>query len=121
MRQLAVGDRAYRLVASADGGNWVCRAERADTGERFGIACAGATEAEAIGRLERWLTWQETHRAALLELQACERAYHRAVSQAAFRSPRNEPDRLDAGKVALDQVEAARRRLDEIRARRPGE
>jgi hypothetical protein len=47
---LRIGDCTYRLSVAADLGRWVSYASHLETGERFGIECAGATEAEAVDR-----------------------------------------------------------------------
>jgi hypothetical protein len=119
--ELQVGDCTYRLSASVHAGRWVSSAARADTGERFGVECAGATETEALDRLVRWLRWQSDHTAALLVLQECEREYHRTVAGSAFVAPSHDPQIVEQRGASLDQVDAARRRLDEVRASRPGE
>ena len=98
---------------------WIARAVRADTGDPFGIECAGATEADARARLERWLEWQREHTAALAELQQAERAYHRTIAGSAFASPSEGPSAIEMQKESLEAVEAARLRLDEVRARKP--
>jgi hypothetical protein len=90
-----------------------------DTGERFGVECAGETEAAAIDRLIRWLTWQDEHAAALEDLQQAERAYHRTVAGSAFVSPLEGPSAIELQKESLGQLEAARVRLDDVRARKP--
>ncbi len=100
-------------------GQWVAFAERPDNGDRFGIECGGATEADARERLQRWLEWQADHSAALEELQRAERAYHRSIAGSAFASATEGPSALEIQKESLDAVEAARTTLDEIRARRP--
>ena len=101
------------------GGQWIAFAERTDNGDRFGIECGGATEAEATERLQRWLAWQAEHTAALENLQRAERAYHRSIAGSAFASATEGPSGLEIQKESLDAVEAARTKLDEIRARRP--
>ena len=108
----------YRVFASQRDGQWIAFAERTDTGDRFGIECAGPSEAEAIARLTRWLDWQSEHEAALAELQQAEQSYHRAIAGSAFASPTEGPSAIEMQKEALDRVEAARVRLDEIRARK---
>ena len=67
----------------------------------------------------RWLEWQHEHAAALESLQQAERAYHRTVAGSAFASPTEGPSALELQKESLDAVEAARLRLDDVRARRP--
>ena len=101
-------------------GRWVAFAERSDNGDRFGNECAGATEAEATAKLERWLSWQADHAAALEALQRAERAYHRTIAGSAFASASEGPSPIEMQKESLDAVEAARVRLDEIRAEETG-
>ena len=81
----------YRIVTLERDGQWIARAERVDTGDRFGIECAGASEAAAAARLTRWLQWQSEHTAALEELQRAERAYHRTIAGSAFANPLEGP------------------------------
>jgi hypothetical protein len=119
MKQVSVGDTRYRLVAAERDRQWFAYAVREDNGDPFGIECAGATEAAAIDRLMRWLEWQYEHAAALEALQRAERAYHRTIAGSAFASPTEGPSALEMQKEALGAVEAARVRLDEIRARKP--
>jgi len=68
---------------------------------------------------ERWLEWQREHAAALEALQQAQRAYHRTIAGSAFASPTEGPSPIEMQKESLDAVEAARVRLDEIRARQP--
>jgi hypothetical protein len=109
----------YRIVCVQRDGQWIAHAERPDTGDPFGIECGGATEQEAKDRLARWLEWQREHAEALEALQQAERAYHRTIAGSAFASPTEGPSPIEMQKESLDAVEAARVRLDEIRARRP--
>ena len=108
-----------KILCSQRDGRWVARAVREDTGDPFGIEYVAASEQEAIGRLTRWLNWQREHAAALDALQQAERAYHRTVSGSAFANPTEGPTAVEIQRDALAAVEAARTRLDEIRARRP--
>ena len=66
-----------------------------------------------------WSEWQREHEAALVALQLAQQAYHRAVAGSAFAAPGDVSSGLEAQRECLEQVEAARVRLDEIRARRP--
>src|SRR6185295_1469468 len=100
-------------------GQWLAHAVLDDTGQPFGVECAGTTETAAVDRLVGWLEWQYEHAAALEALQRAERAYHRTIAGSAFASPMEGPSALELQKESLDAVEAARVRLDEIRARRP--
>ena len=114
-----MSETRYRIVTADRGADFVAYAERVDTGERFGIECAGATAADATARLERWLEWQHEHEAALASLQQAERAYHRTIAGSAFVSPDEGPSAIEMQKESLDALEAARLRLDDSRARRP--
>ena len=116
---MSTGSQSYQIVAGERDGHWIARARREDTGDLFGIECAGATEAEAITRLRRWLEWQSEHSAALAALQQAEHAYHRTIAGSAFLSATEGPSAVELQKESLDAVEAARVRLDEIRARKP--
>ena len=119
-RHLALGARRYRLICTQREGRWTAHAEREDTGDPFGIECAADTDAEALSRLTRWLEWQAEHADALEDLQRAERAYHRTIAGSAFASPTEGPSAFEMQKESLDAVEAARLRLDEVRARKPG-
>ena len=119
MKQITLGDRTYRLVAAERDGQWLAHAVRDDTGEPFGIECAGATGEAACGRLMRWLEWQHEHAAALEALQGAERSYHRTIAGSAFANPIEGPSAIELQKESLAAVEAARARLDEVRARKP--
>jgi hypothetical protein len=115
---LSIGDHTFDLFAEERAGRWMAHAVDARTRERFGVECSGETEREALDRLSRWLTWQREHADALAALQHAEQAYHRVLAGSAFAGP-DEPSAVELQKDSLDQVEAARMRLDEIRARRP--
>jgi hypothetical protein len=119
MKEISIDTVQYRLIATERDGQFVARAERGDTGDRFGIECTGASADEAVDRLARWLEWQHEHAAALEELQRTEHAYHRTIAGSAFASPTEGPSAIEMQKESLEAVEAARLRLDEIRARRP--
>jgi hypothetical protein len=119
MKELSIGAVRFRIAATERDGQWVARAARADTGDRFGIECTGASSEEAAGRLARWLEWQHDHAAALEDLQRAEGAYHRTIAGSAFASPVEGPSPIEMQKESLEAVEAARLKLDEIRARRP--
>ncbi len=119
MKHLSIGTARYRLLCVERDGQWLAHAEREDTGDPFGIECGGASEAEALDRLMRWLEWQSEHAAALEDLQSAERAYHRTIAGSAFASPTEGPSAIELQKESLEALEAARVRLDEIRARKP--
>jgi siderophore synthetase component len=108
-----------KILCTEREGRWVAHAAREDTGDPFGIECAAATEHEAIERLTRWLEWQREHAAALDQLQQAERAYHRTIAGSAFANPTEGPTAIELQRDALAVVEAARVRLDDMRARKP--
>ena len=118
MKHIAIGEGRYRLLCDERDGRWLARANREDTGDPFGIECVGASEADAIGCLTRWLEWQEAHAQALDALQAAERAYHRTIADSAFANPTDGATATELQKESLATVDAARVQLDEIRARR---
>jgi hypothetical protein len=119
MTEISIGAVRYRIAAAERDGGWIARAERTDTGDRFGDECVGASADEAAAKLARWLEWQHEHTAALDELQRAEHAYHRTIAGSAFASATEGPGALELQKESLATVEAARVRLDEIRALRP--
>jgi hypothetical protein len=112
---ITVGDRTYVIRAVEHDGKWVARAEQRTSGDRFGTECEGATEEEATRRMASWLTWQHDHATALEALQRAEHDYHRAVAGSAFAGTE---EGVELQKDALDRVETARVRLDEVRNRR---
>jgi len=119
MKETSIGNVRYRLIAEQRDAQWIARAERIDTRDRFGVECSGATELEATGKLSRWLEWQNEHAAALEALQRAEHGYHRTIAGSAFASPTEGPSAAELQKESLEAVEAARIRLDEIRGRKP--
>jgi len=119
MTIVAVGGATYHLVAAMESGRWRARAERQESGERYGIECTGASEQEALTRLARWLQWQYEHRAALEALQRAESAYYRTIAGSAFASPVEGASALELQKESLAALEAARTHLDEIRSQNP--
>ena len=119
MKNISIGDATYRVTADHRDGQWLAHAERVDTGDRFGIECAGGSEAASVDALSRWLEWQHEHTVALEALQQAEPAYHRTIAGSAFANSSEEPSAIELQKESLEQVEAARTRLDEIRARKP--
>ena len=109
----------YTIKTHERDGQWVARAERSDSGDPFGIECSGPTERQAADRLERWLEWQAEHTTALEALQAAESAYHRTIAGSAFAGSIEGPSPTEMQKESLEALEAARVRLDEVRARKP--
>lgn len=67
-----------------------------------------------------WVEWQREHAAALAALQEAQRAYQRAITGSAFVSSIEGPSAVEIQNEALDALEAARVRLDGVRARQPG-
>jgi hypothetical protein len=63
-------------------------------------------------RNDAWLAWQRDHADALAALQEAQRAYHRTVVERALAKATNVQE-------ALNAVDAARVRLDAVRARKP--
>ena len=68
---------------------------------------------------ETFAAWRREHAAALAELQEAQRAYHRAVAATAFQGAADEPSAEEMRRASLDALDAARIKLDEVRARRP--
>ena len=68
---------------------------------------------------DRWVEWQRDHAAALAALQGAQHAYHRAIADGAFAGPTEGPAAAGTQKEALDALEMARVRLDQVRARQP--
>ncbi len=113
---LVVGTETYRLIATPRGGQWTAHAVRAASGDRFGTDFSGPTEADVVARLTAWLEWQREHADALAALQSAEQAFHRTIAGSAFTDA---SEAVELQRESLDHVEAARVRLDEIRARQP--
>lgn len=66
--------------------------------------------------VDAWSEWQRDHAAALAALQEAQRAYHRvAVGSTQSSSRQSAVDR----RQSLEAIDAARARLDEVRARKP--
>lgn len=68
---------------------------------------------------EAFAAWQREHTTALAELQDAQRAYHRTVAATAFQAAADEPSAEEMRRASLDALDAARIRLDDVRARRP--
>jgi hypothetical protein len=117
--EITVAGKAYRIVTVEHGGRWIAHAVRVENGEPFGIDVTAATAEDAAARLERWLEWQQAHTDALEALQQAERAYHRAMADAAFSAASAGSEPGEERRASLEIVDAARARLDEIRAQRP--
>ncbi len=59
--------------------------------------------------------WQREHDAAVEALRAAEDAYQRAIAGSAFLSSTEDPSAVEVQQEALNRLEEARRRLDELR------
>ena len=70
-------------------------------------------------RDEAFIAWQREHTDALAELQEAQRAYHRAVATTAFQGAAEEPTAEEMRRAALEALDAARVKLDDVRDRRP--
>jgi hypothetical protein len=68
---------------------------------------------------EMFAAWQREHAAALAELQDAQRAYHRTVAATAFQGAADQPSAEEMRRVSLDALDAARMKLDAVRARKP--
>jgi hypothetical protein len=119
MPDFTIASVRYRIEAVQREGRWVATAVRADSGGRFGSECAGDSAQDAERRMAQWIEWQHEHAQALEALQQAESAYHRTIAGSAFASPFEGPSPVEMQKESLDALEAARQRLDEVRARRP--
>jgi hypothetical protein len=113
---IQIGDSTYTLVSTRRGDQWTAHAVRAENGDRYGIEVTAASESDATSRLTRWLEWQHEHTAALDVLQQAEKAYHRAVGNAAFSSADTQVAEARPARIVMDE---ARHALDDVRARRP--
>jgi hypothetical protein len=70
-------------------------------------------------RHETFAEWQREHAAVLAELQQAQRDYHRTVAATAFQGASEEPSAEEMRRASLEALDAARIKLDEVRARRP--
>jgi hypothetical protein len=119
MKEITLGQRRYRIIANEHGSDWLAHAERSENADPFGIECVAETESDAIQRVAEWLEWQHEHATALEALGRAERVYHRTIAGSAFGSVTDGSTPFELQKESLEAVEAARVRLDEIRARKP--
>jgi len=120
MPPVIIGNAAFRIRASQRTGRWTAYAVRAESGDRFGVDFTGDTEAQAVTALTRWLEWQHDHAVALDTLQEAERAYHRSVAGNLFAiAAADQSATRQVRREALERMERAKARLDEVRARRP--
>ena len=68
---------------------------------------------------QAFAAWQREHAAALAELQDAQRAYHRTVAATAFQGAADEPSVEEMRRASLEALDAARIKLDDVRARKP--
>ena len=69
-----------------------------------------------------WVEWQREHQEALAALQEAQHAYHRTVARGAFAADGpTVAEHAEMQEGSLEALEAARQRLDEVRARKPDE
>jgi hypothetical protein len=69
-----------------------------------------------------WVEWHREHEEALAALQAAQHTYHRTVAHGAFAGAADGPSFAENAEMqqgSLEALEAARVRLDEVRARKP--
>jgi hypothetical protein len=116
---VTVGDRTFRIHAVEQPGSWLAHAVSLEHGDRCSEDMAAPTETEAMDRVRRWLEWQRDHAMALAELQTAQRAYHRTITDVAFASRADSEQAPHARPTALALVDAARAKLDAMRACRP--
>lgn len=120
MIDVTLGEVSYRVEVRGSGHEWKAAAIRRDSGDRFGPEIVAPTDREAIDRMVRWLRWQHQHSEALASLQQAEHAYHRGVvAGSAFAPTTDDASVGEMPRRSLEAVEAARRHLDGVRARRP--
>jgi len=119
MPMLTVGDRTFSIRTVEKNASWRAHAVSLEHGDRFGVELVAPTEAEAIDRMRRWLEWQHEHVSALAELRSAERAYHRSIADEAFSTGDHAAVSEQARRAALDRIESARVKLDEVRTHQP--
>ena len=69
-----------------------------------------------------WLEWHREHEDALAALRAAQQTYHRSVANGAFAGAADGPSIAEVAEMrqcSLEALEAARVRLDAVRARKP--
>lgn len=115
--ELTIGSTDYRLTSDDRNGRIVTYAVRLDNGDRFGIEVNGTSVEDTQSTLARWLQWQYEHSQALATLQQAERVYHKAMAGAAFGA--TPESAAEESRSAVEAMNEARTRLDEIRLRRP--
>ena len=116
-KNLVLGGTTYTLNAIERDNAWVAEARKAPSGMRVGPPVTASTATEAMARLVKWLEWQRDHEDALAALQTAEQTYHRAIAGSAFAS--GLPEATEMQQEALQRIEEARVRLEEIRQNQP--
>jgi hypothetical protein len=109
----------YRVERAQDAGRWTAHLVDVATGHRFGMTFGGATEAEAVARVERWSGWQRDHDAALRRLQTAVRDYYRAETEGGLTAAHEDIADDERRLTALERLDRARVELDAVRRRRP--
>ena len=112
-----VGGATYDVTTIERDGSWIAEARKAPSGMRMGPSATAGTADEAVARLVRWLEWQRNQEDALTALQTAEQAYHRAIAGSGFASGLAEATEIQ--QEALQRIEEARLRLEEIRQSQP--
>ena len=116
-KNVTMGETTYQLSAIEREGAWIAEARKTPSGMRVGPPATASTADDAIARLVRWLQWQREHEDALVALQTAEQTYHRAIAGSAFASGLAEATEVQ--QEALQRIEEARVRLEEIRQNQP--
>lgn len=114
-----IGGR-YRVERVQEAGQWTAFLVETTSGHRVGVTFRGATEAEAVARVERWTAWQRDHDVALQRLQAAVRDYHRAETEGGLTAMHEDMADDERRLTALERLDRARVELDAVRRRRPG-
>ncbi|MDE3156481.1 MAG: hypothetical protein KGN76_15365 [Acidobacteriota bacterium] len=117
-RTLSTGGATFTITARQEGREWIAEARREGRRDNHGPVFRAETPEAALDRCAAWLGWQQEHEAALVALQEAERVYQRAVAAGAFAPPGDGPG-PEVASEALQDMEAARVRLEEIRRRQP--
>jgi hypothetical protein len=117
LKSIVIGGMGYMLDVNERQNRWDAEARQTSSGMRVGPVATAATADEAIARLVRWLEWQRDHEDALTALQSAQQAYHRTIAGSAFSSGLAEATELQ--QEALQRIEDARLRLEEVRQAQP--
>ncbi len=82
------------------------------------IGAEGKMNVEKPGAAAQRVEWQREHDEALDALRQAEDAYHRLIAGSPFLSS-EDPSAAEVHREALQRLEEARRRLDEVRQAEP--